>query len=139
MKRLILQVVGVLSLLLAAGSVLAQSNTVRVDIPFNFQIGGHALPAGLYRISPLGMTSEAFAVANEKTREADVIVPNKLMVAKPSATTKLVFRAYGDRYFLSQIWIEGKDIGRALPRTAVETRIAQEQSAHDVMVAAIRQ
>jgi hypothetical protein len=139
MKKQHLPLAGLLSLLLAAGSAFAQSNTLRANIPFDFQIGGQLFPAGSYRISPIGQTSQAFAAVNVATHQADIFVPNRVSGSKPSATTKLVFHAYGDRYFLSQMWIEGSDTGLELQKKPIETRIARRQPANDVMVLAALQ
>jgi hypothetical protein len=136
MKKQHLPLAGLLSLLLAAGSALAQSDTLRANIPFDFQVGAKMLPAGSYRISPIGQTSQAFAVVNVVTHQADIVLPNKVIGSKVSASTKLVFHAYGDRYFLSQMWIAGSDVGLELQRKPVETRIARWQTANDVMVLA---
>ena len=136
MKKQILPFVGMLSLLLTSGSALAQSNDLRADIPFKFQINGHVLPAGSYRISSVGSMEQAVAVVNENTRDVQIILPHRVFATKPATNTKLVFRAYGDRYFLSQMWVAGHETGRELPKTAVETRVAKEQSADQVFVAA---
>ena len=40
------------------------------------------------------------------------------------AKTMLVFHRYGNRYFLYQIWVEGNNRGRELPRTPSEKELA---------------
>lgn len=50
MKRQAYSLVSLLSLLLVAGSAIAQTVHVRGDIPFKFAVGNKTLPAGTYDI-----------------------------------------------------------------------------------------
>jgi hypothetical protein len=52
--------------------------------------------------------------------------------------TKLVFRRYGDRYFLYQIWVEGNNRGRELPMTPLEKELASNARPTLVAVLAMK-
>jgi hypothetical protein len=53
--------------------------------------------------------------------------------------SKLVFHRYGNHYFLSQIWMAGDNVGQQLPKSHLETEIAQNRTADEVvLVAALR-
>jgi hypothetical protein len=65
-----------------------------------------------------------------------LVVPNNLESLKAADKTKLVFRCYGDRYFLSEIWIEGSQTGRKLPKSAHESEVAMDFTSQDVVVLA---
>jgi len=54
MKRQMLTLVGVLGMLLAAGSASAQTIKVKADVPFNFIINKATLPAGEYTLMSVG-------------------------------------------------------------------------------------
>jgi len=53
MKRQAFSLVSLLSLLLVAGSAIAQTVHVRANIPFNFAVGSKTLPAGTYDVGTI--------------------------------------------------------------------------------------
>jgi hypothetical protein len=55
MKRQAFSLISLLTLLLVAGSAIAQTVHVRADIPFNFAVGNKTLPAGTYDVGTIGM------------------------------------------------------------------------------------
>ena len=138
MKKQALTLIGMLSLLLAAGSALAQSagQTVQANIPFSFVVNKQALPAGQYTISRIGTGGNALVIHDDTRKENMVALSNNLESRDPAAKTKLVFRCYGDRYFLSQVWIQGSSAGRQLPKSAHESEVALDFTAKDVVVLA---
>jgi len=54
MKRQAFSLVSLLSLLLVAGSAIAQTVHVRGNIPFNFAVGNKTFPAGTYDVGTMG-------------------------------------------------------------------------------------
>ena len=58
MKRQAFSLVSLLSLLLVAGSAIAQTVHVRANIPFNFAVGSKTLPAGTYDVGTIDGTSK---------------------------------------------------------------------------------
>ena len=54
MKRQAISLVSLLSLLLVAGSAIAQTVHVSADIPFNFVVGSKTYPAGAYSVKTMG-------------------------------------------------------------------------------------
>jgi hypothetical protein len=139
MKKQALTIVGVLSLLLAAGSAFAQMNgpTIQANIPFKFVVDRQALPAGDYTISRLGNSEPALVIRSADGKEVKIALCNRLEALQPAAKTKLVFRRYGtDRYFLSQVWVAGSDSGRQLPKSAHENEVAMDFTSSDVIVMA---
>src|SRR5438105_14096363 len=53
-----------------------------------------------------------------------------------ATSTRLVFHRYGNRYFLYQIWVEGENRGRELPRTRLEKEVASNARPSSVAVLA---
>jgi hypothetical protein len=50
----------------------------------------------------------------------------------------LIFRRVGDQYFLAEIWVEGNSLGRALPKSPVETQMAMNhKDGESVILAAL--
>jgi hypothetical protein len=119
------QIVPLLALVvaLAAGSAYAQlgaPNGVKANIPFNFTINKTSFPAGQYTVKSSG-TMGTLVIRGENSTQ--MVSTHGVTAGKPSGTSKLIFHRYGDQYFLSQIWVEGSDSGRELPRTRVEKEL----------------
>jgi hypothetical protein len=126
MKRQAYSLISLLSLLLMAGSAIAQTVQVRANIPFNFAVGNKTFPAGTY---DLGTISDDTKMLQLRARDGDssmIVGSNAAENLKPADKTKLVFNQYGDRYFLSQLWIAGETRGRQLPKTSREKEVATE-------------
>ena len=121
--------------LLTAGSLNAQtSNPVKVNIPFDFSAGKSSFSAGEYRIDAISQLGD-LAIAG-RASSAKLVSSHPIQSASPSSSTKLVFNKYGDRYFLSQIWVEGDDRGRELPQTREEKELASNASPNPVVIMA---
>lgn len=134
MQRRILSLVGVLSLMLVAGSALAQ-NTVVANVPFNFTVNRTNMPAGEYRLSTVGIGN--LLIQSKDTKSVKLVAPNQAQLAAPSQTTKLVFHCYGgDQCFLYQIWVQGMSRGRELPKSSAENEIEARLRSRDVPVIA---
>jgi len=134
MKKQLLAFVGVLSLILVAGSAFAQSEEVRANIPFNFVVNKTTMPAGTYSITRTGITSDALAIRGLSCKAALLVGTMRRSSAKTNDRSKLVFHRYGDRYFLSQIWVEGSDHMRVLPKTNLESEVALDLTSKDVIL-----
>lgn len=137
MKKQVLTLVGVLSLLLAAGSALGQTIHVRADIPFSFVVKNQTLPAGQYEIQSLGTSGEkTLLIRGANVRPRMLVMANGVESRTPSCLTKLVFNRRGDRYFLSQVWVEGNDFGHHLPISSREAEAAANYAAQQVVILA---
>lgn len=135
MKRQILSLVGVLSLMLVAGSALAQ-NRVEADVPFNFTVSHTSMPAGQYTLSSVGSGNTLLIQSKDRTT-SKLVNNNRAQISAPSKTTKLVFHCYGkDQCFLYQIWVQGMNSGRELPKSSVEKEIEAQLRSRDVPVIA---
>ena len=138
MKRQIANLLGVLSLLLVAACASAQT-VAKVNVPFGFVVNKATLPAGAYRIDSVSNTSSTpiLALRSEDARVAMLIMGNHATSAEPSENSRLVFRRYGDQYFLSQIWMAGETSGHELPISRREAELAKnQQPSEDVIVLA---
>ena len=104
------------------------------DVPFSFRIADRVLPAGNYTVSARsnGLTQ----LWNTDTQQGMVFLTNSDMQS-PQSDAKLVFNCYGDRYFLSQVWL-GNDDGRILAKGHLEKEIAGTGSKTPGSLASIR-
>jgi hypothetical protein len=132
MKRQALTVASLLSVLLVAGSALAQTNTIRANVPFSFTIGEKTVPAGTYMVGRLGHSPELVILRTGDGKPCTILTSNSVENRHGANKTKLVFNHYKDQYFLSEIWIEGATSGRRMLRSTRETELARELAAAEV-------
>lgn len=136
MKKQLLMVFA--GLLLAVGSAYAQSSRLVADIPFDFVVGNKVFPAGEYMVKSIGISGATLQLENRDHKQAKSVffTPNYCSSAQPQSESKLVFNMYGSHFYLSQIWTEGYDQGRELPKSSREIEEAQLQEGHHVVVLA---
>ena len=127
MKRQAFSLVSLLTLLLVAGSAFAQTVHVRGNIPFNFAVGNKTLPAGTYDIGSIESgTGKILLLQARDSNTSMMLNSNAAETLEPADKTKLVFNQYGNRYFLSQIWVNGSTLGRQLPKSSGEKEMARD-------------
>lgn len=96
-----------------------------VNIPFDFVAGGTALPAGQYEVQ-VSRASHALLLLERKDATASVFVYTiDVDSDQAQPQSKLIFSRYGERYFLAQVWVQGKVRGRQLIKSAREKEMAQ--------------
>ena len=113
----------------AAGSALAQAPLkVVVNVPFDFVVGDKTLPAGEYSIRTIASgRSDALLVQSADRRTASIILTQVAQAASIQKEAKLLFTQYGGRYFLSQVWTPGIDVGRAIPKSRLQREAEAEE------------
>lgn len=137
MKKHALTLIGVLSLLMAAGSAYAQTIHVKGDIPFSFIVNKATLPAGQYDFKSLGLSDGKVILVRDAEGKPMATVNNQRTESLDTCQeTKLVFKRYGSRYFLHQIWIAGEKSGQQLPQSSRETEVAKDYSPSTVVILA---
>ena len=130
MRKQLFATLATLSILCALTivSVQAQSkNSITAHVPFAFQIGDKTLPAGDYSVKRLSQNALLIESADGE-QSAIAQAPRSVesnVNAKPS-TEKLVFRQYGDQYFLAQVWMVRGNSGRAINMTDAERKAADQ-------------
>lgn len=130
MRKQLFGTFAILSLLLAlvVVSVEAQSERrITAHVPFAFQIGNKTLPAGDYSVKRVSQNA-LLVVSADGEQSVIAQAPRSIegnVNAKPGAE-KLVFRQYGDRHFLAQVWMAKGSAGRALDMTKAERKVAED-------------
>ena len=126
MKRQAISLVSLLSLLLVAGSAIAQTVHVSADIPFNFVVGSKTYPAGAYSIGTMSdRDSKVLLLRAADGNTSMAVVSNAAENLTPADKTKLIFNRYGNQYFLSQVWLNGEVRGRQLPKSNREKEVGK--------------
>jgi hypothetical protein len=127
MKNQILRNTAILGLffMLAMTSANAQTaSEVKVNIPFDFSTGKATLKAGSYTIKRTSGSVMAIRSTDGK-RTALVNAPLTVGARDSKAGERLMFNKYGDKYFLSQVWLS-VDTGRQLFTSGAETKAARD-------------
>jgi len=134
-----LGLLAVMMIIAASVSANAQSLNYRLtaNIPFDFSVGGEKLPAGKYWINRAQQSNGDTVVQIRSTDLHSNLVRFTIPVlaSTPAKNSSLVFRRYGDEYFLAEIWPMGSETGRELPKTRAERELARK--AQDSGVAAV--
>jgi hypothetical protein len=127
-----------LGLLLASASAYAQTMRLKAEIPFNFVVTGSTLPGGEYTIQSDPVIERALTISSAGQKSSVFLAnPSLSLNGMPaSEQTKLVFRRYGDRYFLSEIWMQGCKVGYQLAKSRRELEMAQNHTVDRVVILA---
>ncbi len=113
----------VLSIIVAAQVSQAQEPML-VNIPFAFVAGNATLPAGEYRVEKLDGNSPVVLIRCSDAGAAAMVLSNVAQAKETQTQSKLVFKRYGNHYFLSQVWTAGSIRGRELLKSRAEKEIA---------------
>jgi hypothetical protein len=132
MKKKLYSTFAMLSLLFMLSLVHAQAQsgpTLKVTIPFEFQIGSQVLPSGEYNVKRLTQNSVLIRSEDGQTKAIAVTTTTvEAGINEKAAGEKLVFRQYGNQYFLSQVWMVRGGEGRELNRSDAERQAAKGQN-----------
>jgi len=116
-------------LLVGVGSSVGQLSSnecIKANVPFAFSAGNETFPAGEYTVSAVGQMG---VLAIRDTGKHSMLIASQATVSSgASEKSKLIFHRYGDRYLLSEIWVQGESRGNRLPRTKLEKELAASAS-----------
>lgn len=121
MKKAFFRIAIMLALaFMAASQAVRAQQPLLVNIPFEFTAGTMVLPAGEYRVQKAADYSSTLLI--QRTDRSAAILTQSFATASsaPQTQSKLIFHRYGNRYFLSQVWIAGSERGRELPKSDKE-------------------
>jgi hypothetical protein len=127
MKRKSLIMASLLGLTIVWAGLVSASPivTVRVDVPFAFSVNNQVLPAGSYEIVQNDNTT-MLTIRNQSDRKSTIFGVSTAEERRVPAEAKLVFKRYGDQYFLSQVWT--RDSGRDVRKSKSERDAARQAS-----------
>ncbi len=120
-----------LALIVSVPMTQAQARA-RASVPFGFSLDQKPMPAGAYEIS--STSYKVLVVRNLDTREARLVIESMNVQASQAAGiphAKLVFRKYGDQYFLAEIWGGQSNIGIAFPESKREKELQWARDIHE--------
>jgi hypothetical protein len=124
-KRTLLNTVCSLAMALTVtASAHAQSSPLSANIPFNFKLGDATFRSGKYTIQTM-LNSTALLIRSVDDPKASAIsLANQAPSPAKPRSSRLVFKTYGDQYFLSTVEWSGGPY-REVPRSKVEIELAK--------------
>jgi hypothetical protein len=104
------------------------SNRVSADVPFDFMVANKEFKAGKYYVSrlPGGRTADTLIIRSEDGDEAANFNVN-IVYGKGEPQARLVFRRYGNQYFLAQVFDAENRDGHALLKSKAEREAAKKR------------
>jgi hypothetical protein len=130
LKKKILSIVAALTLIVSVSIVgfAGLSGTVSANIPFDFTVGNKEFKAGKYSVERLFASNSSDTLIIRSADSGDVANFNVNRVSgKGNSQARLVFRRYGNQYFLGQIFDGQSTEGFGLLKSKSERELAKKR------------
>jgi len=136
--RIIQTVFALAVVVLLASASQAQGIRATAKIPFDFKVMNMALPAGDYDLSNLNVTTGALYIRSKDGQKIAVANPLRAESLTTPEHGYLVFNRYrgngGEEvYFLSQIWMQGQNLGHEFIKGRDEKAAALRAAQRDMI------
>lgn len=137
--------VGIIALAFASAMAASAQNqrSLVVNVPFDFNVKGKTLPAGEYLVKHGSSADSSGLIIKRRDGRGNAIVLTMTLESRESQTaSRLVFRRYGEQYFLSQVWTSGESVGKELFKTkrerSLDIELAKTNDRPEVVAIAAR-
>jgi hypothetical protein len=125
MKRLAAVALITIANALGLYSASAQTQRVQAVVPFSFGVGEQVLPSGTYLIS---LESNILKI-NNPDRHVAIFAPSTMgSDSLPGTGNKLVFKRYGNQYFLREIVCDSQNMNRKFTVSKLEKKAQVENA-----------
>lgn len=134
MKRTFFRFSAILAvvMLFTVASAGAEGSVQRYEfnVPFAFNVGNKTLPAGEYMVSS---GNDTVMVRSKDGKQTVIVLPARTRGSNNiRRDIRLTFKSYGDRFYLSQIWLQD-NIGRELKKPRhIATEVAETSATIDI-------
>ena len=136
MKKNMLSLAMSLALLMSAAAH-AQTTQMNLKVPFDFTVGSVTLPAGEYEVKADGpWGGPVLSIHNVHSNAGSLVASISCRSQKPAADSKLVFRRYGQQYFLAEVWTANSFAGRQVKIDPRQQELARNQPKKEVTLIA---
>lgn len=126
MKKQLLSLIAGAVLLLCGGALpVAAHDTVRVQVPFDFQVNGQRLSAGDYIIKRDSQNPKCLRIYSSEGKVLAIVntIPHRL--SKDPTRPSLLFRSYGEQHCLAEVRVAGNEDSYALVKSKAERKLAR--------------
>src|ERR1700716_36341 len=121
----------VMTLVVLSGMAAAQligSTKVVAEVPFEFMVANKIVPAGECFVEAATMDGKTLVIRNTEAKVALLSTSSQSEGKQEASHYALVFKHYGDRYFLSAIKLQGSNITYRLPESKVEAELRAQNA-----------
>jgi hypothetical protein len=109
-------------LMLVASASAQTARRIEIQIPFDFVAGHTHMQAGRYTVRRVSSESEtALLIQSEDGRKSATLITNA--GGEMPERAQVVFRQYGEQYFLAEVSLPGTSSVRIAPKTKEEKRL----------------
>jgi hypothetical protein len=142
MKQAKLAVVAMLMMVFSSMAVAQTigSSTIVANVPFKFVVGNRTVPAGEWKVQAISQDGKTLMIHNGDAKVSLFTSSSQAENRQSAAHYALVFKRYGDRYFLAGVKIEGSKISYLVPESEaeMEMRAQNTPSSEETLVATLR-
>jgi hypothetical protein len=133
-------VVALMALSGIATAQLASGSRVVAEVPFGFVVADKVVPAGQYEVQTFTADGKTLIIRNASGNLGLFSSSTKTEAKQAASQYALVFKHYGDLYFLSGIKLKDSKIAYSLPESRAEAELtAQNKSGTEEILAAARE
>jgi hypothetical protein len=137
MKKLLFML-AIFTMFFGVGAISASAqvvDTIEATIPFDFTVRDTTYPAGFYSIKRVRQENgKAMVLRNQERKNLVVFMTNAASLHDYADRSMMVFHRIGDRYFLSEVYEEGSEVGIAVQRSDSEKRLERELSSMPTVI-----
>ena len=131
MKKQALTTIAITILLTLVSAVKTSAQSVNqqlvADIPFSFTVANENLPAGTYTVTVVNPASDQKVIRiSSLDGNRSAMIRMMPVVAAEQSDSHLVFRRYGEHYFLAQAWTSGDGYGLESRKSKTERSIGKD-------------
>jgi hypothetical protein len=113
-------VASLLALIFAIPIAAQLTNSVIFDTSFAFYAGNAKMPAGTYRISQSDPGTQLLLLENTSGSHSIFLEYTPTSSETPHPQTDVTFNKYGDREFITLIWVGGRSSGMKINESKYE-------------------
>jgi hypothetical protein len=129
-----LKFLGLLGLILtlgALGTTAQGKKSLILNTPFSFMVEQQKMPAGTYQI----LVEHGWLQIRSADRKTAVLALTLPVSGKaPEGIGQVVFNRYGNRYFLSQVWVPAMETGRQTLESREEKELEKQEKLEAVLI-----
>jgi hypothetical protein len=121
----------VVALVVLSGMAAAQligSTKVVAQVPFEFMVANKIVPAGECAVQAFNDDGKILVIRNAEAKVSLLSTSSQAEGKQDASYYALVFKHYGDRYFLSGIKLQGSNITYRLPESKVEAELRAQNA-----------
>lgn len=107
----------------------AQTFRVTASIPFDFMVAESSMPAGEYAVQRAGSSgSGAVQISGDDVSVVALALNKRVKPQEKTGQALLVFRRYGDQYFLARVVDGYRSTGVEIPTSRTESELSKTAS-----------